>query len=957
MKINKILTSAFAISEDLENSITAKESKKKNVKIVKKYLPVGVFRVSRVEEKEKGFVVSRTSFDRKDNYFYVDMAFCNLYYIHKMSLLDKTPKLDKTDLIRRIVDYPDEVITTMGQLHEYGSIAQDVLDRRVVNELAREGYAEIYEPGDKQIFNFLRWEFEPGETIMRKYYVKPRFHIPNFDNTRYNLDRHLAILDKIDDTYVKDTIKYSHERICEVLDVFFNGKTVLKELTYMPYLVCLYPGEHHHESEIFYLASPKSGRIKQNYASEVKTEPVAFMTKMDVAGSVPLESSTINFSNVADMEEVKEEIRQAIIYPLTRPDLAKKYGKKGGGSILFYGPPGCGKTYIARATVGECGVAFFNVNTSDIVSGNPEAGAKNIHEVFKNASQNAPSIVFFDEIDALGGRRESAGEGSEKIIINQFLMEMDGVESLNENVLVIGATNAPWAIDPALRRAGRFTQQIYLPPPEFKTRADIFKLHTRKKPISSDVNYEKLAELTEGYSAADIKAVCDDALEIPWEEALGGKLSREVSMNDFLAVLNKRKATLEAWYKLAEKQIKNSGEISLYEDLARDILRHAGGVDHAVKPNTTFKDVADLIKVKERINKNIVYPLMKPELAAKFGKEVGGGILLFGPPGCGKTYIAKAAAGECNASFFNVKITDILAGNEGESELRIKSIFERAINNTPAILFFDEIDAVARMRDSKTSESGKRLVNQFLTEMDGFESKKGVMIIASTNTPWDVDPALRRAGRFTEQVYVPPPDRQTREEIFRIHTKNKPISKDVDFERLARITEGYASSDIKAICDHALEIPWEEAFHGGSEREANVGDFLKVISDRKSSLPAWFNLAEKQVHESGETELYQDLLEDIKRLSEKEKGASELKKLVIDEKKQLIAEELRQIGEKIKEIQESIEQAKIKYHKRLLDEDGFRELTRDYMKQLIPLEIKEKELRSRLAQSESDGEI
>ncbi|MDD5111786.1 MAG: AAA family ATPase [Candidatus Altiarchaeota archaeon] len=947
MKVSKIYTSSFAINGDMEAGLLARAAKDKGVSITREYLPMGKFNVNITKQVEKGLFFKRTSFDKHDNYFYVDLSYGDLYYIKRTGSLLGGMEFEKSDLVRRMVDYQNEVIVMAGQLYNSGSIPYDDLDQSIVQFLASEGLIEIYEPDSDQLTNFFRYYLE-DDIIMHKHFVRPRFHLPNFGNRRYNIDAYLEVVDRIDDDYKKAPIRFSHERLYDVLGYLYGGSVTLREVTYMPVIMFSrrVPGERTEKTDLHYPVCPKgSKKAKHGFKTEEKLEPISFMTEMGASGSVPIEASTINFSSVADMEEVKEQIRQKIVYPLTQVKLSKVYGKKAGGSILFYGPPGCGKTYIVRATVGECGINFFNINTSDIMSGGGEAAAKNIHEAFSRASKNAPCILFFDEIDALSGRREEAKGGESRIVINQFLMEMDGVESLSGNVLVIGSTNVPWGIDPAIRRAGRFTDQIFIPPPDHAARSEIFKIHTRKRPVSPDVNYEKLAELTEGYSSADIKAVCDDALEVPWEESLRGSPLRKAEMTDFLTVLNTRKSTLTAWYRLAEREIQKSGEAELYESLSSFILTHAGGVEKAVRPDIKFSDVADLARAKEEINKTVVYPLKNPELAKKFGKEVGGGVLMYGPPGCGKTYVAKATAGECDASFFNVKITDIISGEPGESEKKLHAIFERASHNTPAIIFLDEIDALAGRREAGMG-ADKRLVNQFLTELDGFKSMKGVMVIGSTNAPWDLDPALRRAGRFTDQIYLPAPDNETRVGIFKIHTRDRPVSPDVDFGVLSSMTENYSSADIKAVCDHALEIPWEEAFHGGIERQANMADFVRTLKERKSSLPPWYLLAEKQIEGSGEKEFYKELISDINAYKQSLVPASVVADAVKSEREAFVTlqqsermQKIRGLELKKRKIEDALSLARDSFKKGVLSEEECKKIIIDYQKQLIEIEI------------------
>jgi len=953
MKVSKIYTSSFAINAGVEKRILSKAGKDSSVSVSLEYLPLGKFNVSVTKEMKKGVLFKKTSFDKHENYFFIDLCNGDLYYIKRSGSFLGEPQFEKTDLVRRMVDFKNEVNVVLGQLHAFGSLPYDELDNRVVQFLASEGLIEIYEPEVDQLSNFFRY-YLADDVIMRKHFVRPRFHLPNFGNRRFNIDLYCEMAETVDDEYSKAPVRFSHERLYEVLGSFFNGSVTLREVAYLPLILSTHKTvkEKEEKQDVFFpVCSRGSRKAKRAFKTEEKLEPISFMTEMGVSGSVPIESSTINFSSVADMETVKEEIRQKIIYPLTQPKVAKVYGKKAGGSILFYGPPGCGKTYIVRATVGECGINFFNINTSDVMSGGSETAAKNIHEAFFRASKNAPCILFFDEIDALGGRREETS-GQERLAVNQFLMEMDGVESLSGNVLVIGSTNVPWALDPALRRAGRFTDQLFIPPPEYEARVEIFKIHTRKRPISPDVNYQKLAELTDGYSSADIKAVCDDALEIPWEESLSGKPLRQAEMNDFLNVISTRKTSLTAWYKLAEREIQKSGEVDLYNELANFILTHAGGVEAAVRPDVTFKDVAGMEDVKEHIKRSVVYPLVNPGLAKKFGKEFGGGVLFYGPPGCGKTYIAKATAGECHASFFNVRITDVISSEAGESERRLHAVFERASRNTPAIVFFDEIDALGGRREAGL-DGDKRLVNQFLTELDGFKSLKGVMVVGSTNAPWDVDPAMRRPGRFTDQIYIPAPDLKTRAEIFRIHTRNRPVAKDIDFEKLADMTEDYSSADIKAICDHALEIPWEEAYHGGKERPAGMDDFVRTIKERKSSLPPWYLLAEKQVLASGEKEFYRELAAGLEAHKQAELSASSVASINLPSKSEKAAAELEVRQQKIQELEEqkkrmtdAITLAQEELHKGALSEDKYKRIVLDYQKKLIDLEIELKYLSS-----------
>lgn len=945
MEIQRINTLAFAVSENGEKGAEKRFKSgtrkilalipREKPEIIKGYLPMANFRLSRPEKTHKGILPS-TTYDIKENHFYVDLCYGELYHM-------KGHKIERYDILNKVMDFLQESVKTLGHLMRYGESLKEDLNLTVVMELGHIGLIKTYKPALRELSGLVMDDVlgEPeGRHTVVKERVNVAFHVPEFSDRGYDLSLFLDLAGEMVESYVKAPIEYSVDKISTLLRDLFDAKVELEAITFIPYIRCEYVGKGMHkrvpEMHFPVCFTNKNEKHKEG----IKIKPISLSTEIGAKGSVPVERSTINFSDVAGLDDIKEEIKEEIVYPITRPDLAKKFGRKAGGGILLYGPPGCGKSYTAKATIGECGASFFNVNISDLVSTGFEEGAKALHDIFEHAARGAPSIVFIDEIDAIGGKKDSTEEHSEKMLIDQLLMEMDGVESMKENVLFIAATNSPWVIDPALRRSERFTKQLFVPPPDLKTRIEIFKIHTREEPLSEDLNLEKLAELTEGYASSDIKTVCDSAAKIPWEEAVHGSVVREINMSDFIKAISKQKSSLLPWYKTAHRMLEQSGEIGLYEEYSRHILRHGGGVDQVKKPEISFKDVGNLREVKEKIKKSIIYPLMRPDLTKEFGKRIGGGFLLYGPPGCGKTYIARATAGECDASFFNVRITDILSPEKGESEKRIREIFERASRNTPAVLFFDEIDAIARRRDLMDI-SGIRLVDEFLTEMDGFKETKGVMVIAATNAPWAIDPALRRSERFTEQIFLPAPDSDARVKIFEIHCKGRPISADIDFERLAGLTKGYASSDIKTICDSAAEIPWEEAFKGGSEREITLDDFIKTIKKRKSSLTPWINLARKELEKSGEAEVYQDLSKFILEFSAYDK--KEDFKVILDAEKIKLAtrkaEELSSMKTTKKELEDKIEALRSKYLKREISIESFRNIIEDYEKQLIELDL------------------
>jgi len=427
MKIQRIETKSFTIDEDSEkrgekifkSSILAKISRMiggEEIKEIKKsYKPLARFKVSRIEKVHKGITGAETVYEKRENYFYVDLSNADLYHI-------SGKKICRFDILKKLVNLPRISAQTLGNLMKTGYIYREELDRQTVFDLMNLEMVRIYKSSILTLFAKIWDELNPEQSkpTETKERLQSLVKIPNFNDRGYNLSFFLEECDTIDETYEKDTIKYSVERIDELLSDLFDAEAVIDNITFMPYLRGFYKKKRQRKSKaremyfpICFTSEIHLRKIKRRKG--IKLKPIALATTIGASGSVPVEEPTINFSDVADLEQVKKEIMEAIIYPLMNPDLAREFGKKGGGAILLYGPPGCGKSYIAKATIGECGVPFFNVNISDLISRGVKAEAESLHKIFEEASRNSPAVIFFDEIDAIGGRRSEAKEYEERI--------------------------------------------------------------------------------------------------------------------------------------------------------------------------------------------------------------------------------------------------------------------------------------------------------------------------------------------------------------------------------------------------------------------------------------------------------------------------------------------------------------------------------------------------------------
>lgn len=517
--------------------------------------------------------------------------------------------------------------------------------------------------------------------------------------------------------------------------------------------------------------------------------------------AVVREIPKVTYEDIGGLQEEIKKIREMVELPLKYPELFERLGVEAPKGVLLYGPPGTGKTLLAKAVANETNAAFFSISGPEIMSKFYGESEERLREIFRQAEENAPSIIFIDEIDAIAPKREEVTGEVEKRVVSQLLALMDGLKPRGR-VVVIGATNRPNAIDPALRRPGRFDREIEIGVPNKQGRLEILQIHTRGMPLAEDVDLEKIASVTHGFVGADLAALCKEAAmralrrilpQIDFEkESIPAEILNKitVTMNDFMEAL---------------KDVEPSA--------MREVLVEV--------PTVKWEDIGGLADVKLELQEAVEWPLKYPEVFEQADAKPPKGILLYGPPGTGKTLLARAVATESEANFISIKGPELLSKWVGESERAVREVFRKAKQAAPSIVFFDEIDAIAPVRGGGYGDSHvtERVISQLLTEMDGLEELRGVVVIAATNRPDIIDPALLRPGRFDKLLYVPPPDLEARKEILKIHLKKKPLAEDVDIEELARRTEGYTGADLAAVCNTAVLLAIREHVVGNKDPE------------------------------------------------------------------------------------------------------------------------------------------
>jgi transitional endoplasmic reticulum ATPase len=537
---------------------------------------------------------------------------------------------------------------------------------------------------------------------------------------------------------------------------------------------------------------PLQPEVPVNEVEAVLVQPTTIVKAQARGANRQGEWGHVRYEDIGGLGKELQRIREMIELPLKYPAVFDRLGIEPPKGILLYGPPGTGKTLIARAVASESKAAFFVINGPEIMNKLYGESESRLRNIFQEAQKHAPSIIFIDEIDALAPRRAESGSEAERRVVGQLLTLMDGKEARGQ-VVVIGATNQPNALDPALRRPGRFDREISLRVPDVNGRKEILQIHSRDAALAGDIDFARLAHLTPGFVGADLEALCREAAMIA--------LRRVLPHIDY-----------EHGYIPYETLVNLNITMADFQDALREVEPSTTREVYVEISETSWDDIGGMEEVKEILTESVEWPLRFPEVYANAQVEMPRGVLLSGPPGSGKTLLARALAHQCEASFISIKGPELLSKWVGETEKGIREVFRRAKQAAPCIVFFDEIDGLAPRRSgiSADGHAGDRLLTQLLTEMDGIEGRAGVIVLAATNRSELIDPALLRPGRFDLVVELRYPNQEERATIFAVHTRGRPLASDVSLEELARLTEGRSGADIESICHRASMLALRE---------------------------------------------------------------------------------------------------------------------------------------------------
>ncbi|KAG0272153.1 AAA ATPase cdc48 [Linnemannia exigua] len=531
----------------------------------------------------------------------------------------------------------------------------------------------------------------------------------------------------------------------------------------------------------------------------------------------------VGYDDIGGCRKQMAQIRELVELPLRHPQLFKSIGIKPPRGILMFGPPGTGKTLMARAVANETGAFFFLINGPEIMSKMAGESESNLRKAFEEAEKNSPAIIFIDEIDSIAPKREKTNGEVERRVVSQLLTLMDGLKA-RSNIVVMAATNRPNSIDPALRRFGRFDRELDIGIPDPTGRLEILRIHTKNMKLDDDVDLEQIASETHGYVGSDVASLCS--------EAAMQQIREKMELFDL------DDETIDA-------EVLNSLAVTM------ENFRYALGISNpsALRetvvevPTVTWNDVGGLEKVKQELQETVQYPVEHPEKFLKFGMSPSRGVLFYGPPGCGKTLLAKAIANECQANFISIKGPELLTMWFGESEANVRDVFDKARAAAPCVMFFDELDSIAKARGGSSGDgggAGDRVLNQILTEMDGMNAKKNVFVIGATNRPDQIDGALLRPGRLDQLIYIPLPDEGSRLAVLKSTLRKSPVSTEINLDHIAKATHGFSGADLTEICQRACKLAIRENIEADirKERERKErGDEEAMEEDDEDAVP------------------------------------------------------------------------------------------------------------------------